>query len=211
MFGLLVIAVLLTAITTKKQNAAIKVFSFVLLLELVTELSASFLFPVVKIWLDISTNIPIYNCFILLAFIGYLTFFRLLIKAEWFRFFSVTICAIFFLLWLYATIFVFGIVNWNSYIHVALSLFTIIGCVTFLYELYYYTSVKKLTTYPEFWIICGLMIFYSGNLPLTGMLNLLIDFLGAKASYLGIFLIVLNIIMYSFIIYGYLCLIRKTK
>ena len=185
----------------------LKIFSLLLGLTLITELLAVHGLHL----LSLKSNLPIYNTFVLVEFWIYVWFFsrilrnkKILLLTKWFL-------ILFPFLWLITIVFIFGINNWNSYIIITGSAFTVFLSVYYYYELFTSAELVTLTKKPEFWIATGLIIFYAGNLPFTGMLNYLASNYKELAIKLVTVLRVLIIVMYSLFIYAYLCPINIRK
>jgi len=206
---MLFIAAGCSLIKFSQHPAHLKLFAILLVVDLINEVLATLTFPVLKDMFHLENNMIIYNSFVLLQFSAYAMYFFKVIQFRWFR----QICIVFLIsfpaLWVYTILNVFGMYGWNSYIHVAGSAFTVSACAVFFYQLYSRESLVSLSTNTEFWIAAALFIFYACNLPYTGMLNYLIKNAMGAAIDLGILLRVLNIVMYSIIIYAFLC--RKIK
>ena len=155
--------------------------------------------------LGVRNNMIIYNPFMLIEFIVYGLYFKMLTHLQWLK--TLINWYVFALpvLWLICTFILFGIYNWDSYVTIIGSLFTIFFAVIYYYELLTSSETMHLTTTPEFWIATGLIIFYGGNLPYVGMLNYLIKNYMSLATNLTYVLKILNIVMYSLFAYAYLC------
>lgn len=188
----------------------LKIFSILLGVDFVNEFVASNGVGLLHGILSITNNSPNYNTFVLVQFMTYAFYFFSIIKFEWFRKIAIGFMWVFPLIWIFSVIFVFGIINWNSYIHVTGSTFTIIACAVFFYQLYISDETASLSKNTEFWIASALFIFYSCNLPYTGTLNYLNHTYPLVAQQLSIVLVILNIVMYSIIIYAFLCRQIKT-
>lgn len=88
-------------------------------------------------------------------------------------------------------------------------LFITLGSAYFFYELLVSTNVENYTTYPRFWIMLGLFIFYVCNIPYMSVYNYLsLNYMRIFTAYFKI-IEVLNYIMYSFFIIGIICSSRR--
>lgn len=85
-----------------------------------------------------------------------------------------------------------------------------IGAAYFFYELLQSNNIENYATYPLFWIILGLFIFYVCNIPYMSVYNYLSR--NYKMIFSAYFRIIefLTYIMYSFFIIGILCSRRKS-
>jgi hypothetical protein len=207
----LFIAFACSLINFRLHAVHLKIFSVLLGIDLLNELLASFGMSYLRAWYGLKSNLPIYNSFILVEFMMYAMFFFYIVEIKWFRKFIITFMMLFPLLWLISVFYIFGISGWNSYIQVAGSTFTILASIVFLYQLYTQEELVSLSRNTEFWISVSLLVFYICNLPYTGMLNYLIKNYEPLAVEFAHILTLLNIVMYSIIIYAFLCRIKTTK
>ena len=179
----------------------LKVFSVLLGLDFLVEFSAT----VVVNLFHIRTNVPLYNCFMLVETMTYAWFFRTILTSRLLKGFIGGYLILFPIFWVIIVFFVFGISSWNSYVYIVESLFTVCLAAAFYYQLFTAPTLIRLTTSPEFWIATGLIIFYTCNLPYLGMLNFITkDYLSLAKSLLML-LQILNIIMYSLFTLAFLC------
>lgn len=183
----------------------LKIFSILLIIDLFNELLATKGLHFLMDTFHVKNNLIVYNTFVLIQFTAYAIYFFEVIQFKWFKKICIAFLLLFPVLWIVTVWYVFGIYNWNSYIHVAGSAFTIIACAVFFYQLYAGDELVSLSRNTEFWITAALFIFYTSNLPYTGMLNYLISNAFNVAESLGYVLRLLNIVMYSIIIYAFLC------
>lgn len=179
----------------------LKVFSILLGLDFLVEFSAT----VVVNLFHIRTNVPLYNCFMLVETMTYAWFFRAILTSRLLKGLIGGYLILFPIFWIIIVFFVFGISSWNSYVYIVESLFTVCLAAAFYYQLFTAPTLIRLTTSPEFWIATGLIIFYTCNLPYLGMLNFITkDYLSLAKSLLML-LQILNIIMYSLFTLAFLC------
>jgi hypothetical protein len=83
------------------------------------------------------------------------------------------------------------------------------GAVYFFYELIQSNHIENYTTYPLFWVVLGLFIFYVCNIPYMSVYNYLSR--NYKTIFGAYFKIIefLTYIMYSFFIIGIICSSRR--
>lgn len=83
------------------------------------------------------------------------------------------------------------------------------GAAYFFYELLQSSNIENYTTYPLFWIILGLFIFYVCNIPFMSVYNYLSR--NYKTIFRAYFKIIefLTYILYSFFIIGIICSSRR--
>ena len=147
----------------------LKVFSVLLGLDFLVEFSAT----VIVNLFHIRTNVPLYNCFMLVETMTYAWFFRtiltnrLLKGTDWRLSDPVS-----HLLGHYRLLRLRDQLSGTAVLYIVESLFTVCMAAIFYYQLFTApTLIIRLTTSPEFWIATGLIIFYTCNLPYLGMLN----------------------------------------
>lgn len=112
--------------------------------------------------------------------------------------------------WLVTTLSEFKLTGWNSYAVMTGDLFIVCSCAVFLYRLFRSENNVNLWFFPEFWIAAGSIIYFSCELPITGMLNFMAENHEAQALMLREVLGALNIIMYSAFTYAFLCPLIQT-
>ena len=201
----LFLAAVCSLIQFRQHAFHLKIIAALLVIDLFNELLATIGLPFLKHTFHVKNNMIVYNIFVLIQFMAYAFYFFKVIQLLWFKKICIVFLLLFPLLWIISVWYVFGIYNWNSYIHVAGSAFTIIACAVFFYQLYTGDELVSLSKNTEFWIAAALFIFYTCNLPYTGMLNYLINNALNVAEDLAYVLRLLNIVMYSIIIYAFVC------
>jgi hypothetical protein len=199
----------LASLTSFKQpySKHLRFFSLVLALTFVVEFVAVF----GRRWGWISSNIILYNTFMLIEFTAYIWYFHQVIRnpkvKRRLRFLLVALP----IFWTWSTLAVFGIGIWNSYVSTAGSLITVIMAAYYYYELFTASELVRLNRSAEFWIATGLIVFYACHLPYLGMLNYLTVNHMPLARQLLTILQIGVCIMYSIFIYAYLCKINIAK
>ena len=184
----------------------LKLFSILLGITVLTELCASYLPDL----LTTKTNYPAYNIFILIQGIMYAFYFRLINTSSKIKMIINLFLLLFILSWFITTIFYLGLNVWNSYLVMTGDLFIVCLCGLNLYRLFTSEDVLNLWHYTEFWIAAGSVIYFSCELPITGMLNFMSKNYESQALVLREVLQLLNIIMYSIFIYAFLCPLIQT-
>jgi hypothetical protein len=151
-------------------------------------------------------NSWLYNSFMLVEFWAYGYYYYQITIFPWMRRIIRWFLWGFPVFWVWAVFWQFGDLNqWNSYVVIAGSFFTICFSCVYNYQLFTRPDLIRLGRRPEFWIAAGLILFYACNLPFIGMLNFLVSYDKLLAKRFMTILDVLNICMYSFFIYAYLC------
>ena len=183
----------------------LRLFSTLLGLALFVEITAAVLG-----WIHRS-NYWVYNSFTIIEFWMYGYFFRSLLPERTMQRLILVFLVIFPIFWFITVFHFFGFTGWDSYVMIAGSFFSVLCCLLYYYRILTAHEITNLRTLPEFWIATGMLIFYMAALPYFGSLNFLIQYHMKVAQNLLIVLMCLNICMYTFITYGYLCPIRNTK
>jgi hypothetical protein len=156
-------------------------------------------------------NVAWYNIFMGVEFLMYACYYLQIIRNKAVRLIIKVYIGLFAVFWFIAVFWVFGIKTWNSYVAICGGIGTTLLSVYYYYQLFTEKELVKLSKSSEFWIATGLIIFYSCNLPYTGMLNFLVKNYLPLAQKLLFVLQVLNILMYFMFIYAFLCRISTTK
>jgi hypothetical protein len=127
------------------------------------------------------------------------------------------------LFWLSIFVFVYGSNQWNAYATMVGDLFIIIFSVCYLYELFTSEKLVAFRKHSEFWIAVALIFYSCCELPITGIINYLLQDWGdnehnaprqalIEYSIFNLYSIlrILNIIMYSIFIYAFVCRVART-
>jgi hypothetical protein len=161
--------------------------------------------------LHLKTNVPIYNCFMLVEFIFYGMYFKWITESKWLRNTIVILLIFFSIFWIFSTFYIFTIQQWNSYFSVAESIFVVCLAAKYYQQLLTSKILVSLKSHPEFWIATGMILFYSCDFPYLGMLNYLVKNFYHLSQKLLYVLDLLNIIMYTLFSYAFLCRIPIRK
>ena len=157
------------------------------------------------------TNIPWYNIVLCVEFFVYALYYYCILGSTTLKRVVLGYLIALPACWFVLTFKVFELANWNSYIDIIGSLFTICLSVAFLFQLIGRPELVKLSRTPEFWIAVALILYYSGSLPFTGMLHFLTKEVRGLAKSFVTILQILNILLYSLICYAFLCKINRTS
>ena len=182
----------------------LKLFSILLGLTLLTEICANYLLK----WLHLESNYPIYNVYILIQNCFYAVYFVFIISSSTSKKVIIFFLILFSAFWIATTFFILDANAWNSYATMFGDIFIVYFSVVYLYELFVSEKLVKLHISPEFWIAIASVIYFSSDLPLTGMLNYMAKNYPAQTLILYNILQLLNIIMYSIFIYAFLCRVK---
>jgi len=182
----------------------LKLFSVFLGITVIIEICANFLLGFLKL----QTNFPVYNTFMLIEYPLLAFYFRQIISAA----ITKKVINIFLfgfpLFWFITIFFIFGISGWNSYAIMFGDVFIIIISARYLYELFTSNELINFRSCAEFWVAVALIFYSSCELPITGILNFWVRNNPAITLQLYNVLQILNIIMYSVLIYAFLCPIK---
>jgi hypothetical protein len=158
-----------------------------------------------------TTNIPWYNIVMCVEFFAYAWYYHCILKNKTLNKIVVAYLIALPISWFILTFKVFHLTNWNSYVDVAGSIFTVFLSCVFYYQLITAPDLVRLSRSPEFWIATALILYYSGSLPFTAMLDFLTEKVRGLAKSFVTILQILNILFYSLICYAYLCRINIKK
>lgn len=104
-----------------------------------------------------------------------------------------------------------GLDHYHS-ISYSIGSFCIVGaCAYYFLELFKYPYAIKLIKEPPFWIVTGLLFFFAGGFGIFGAVNLMSYLPKIMIKNLGIFVDLLNILLYTMFIIGFLCRIKLKK
>ncbi|HEV3412810.1 MAG TPA: hypothetical protein VG101_10040 [Puia sp.] len=158
-----------------------------------------------------TTNIPWYNIVMLVEFFVYAWYYYCILKNKALRKIILAYLIILPISWFILTFRVFHLTNWNSHIDIAGSIFTVCLSVALYHQLFTAPELVRLSKSPEFWIATALILYYSGSLPFTSMLDFLTEKVRPLAKSFVTILQILNILLYTLIGYAYLCRIKTKK
>jgi hypothetical protein len=194
-FVSLIASVLLLA--QKNIPGFLKLFPFFLFVTLVVELLGAFV--------RVENNTPLYNFFSIVEFIFYLFVIKkILINRRVKRLMNFVM--IVYPIAALANIFLIQ----RSIYRLHITTYSI-GCLLIvMFSIYYFYELFRATTFvnlkrePAFWIITGLLFFYTCSFPIFGFANF-ISGLSVIARNIGSVLVILNVILYILFAVGFLC------
>ncbi len=177
----------------KYKNSFLKYFLFYLLYEFLTELTGYY-----TGFILIKNTFFIYNVYLLVTVIFFLILFRHYVtKYKNYLNFMLVVYVIFYI---YNVLFIQKTLQVSQTYSVILgSIFIVIGSIILFIELLNSDEILRINKLLLFWISIGVLLFYSGILPIYVMANFL--------NYRGLFdyiLLPLNIIMYGCFITGFI-------
>lgn len=163
-----------------------------------------------RIW-GYKNNMPVYNIYHIFEFCGAAYFYKLIIHTKKMQKAIIAFLIAYPVYWAVNVFFIHGIGDWNSNIEIVGGVFTVFLAATYCYRLFISDEPIRFSTCSEFWISVATIIYYSTMLPITGMFYYLTAHFATLALHLTEYLQVANILMYSLIIYAYLCRVRMKK
>jgi hypothetical protein len=185
----------------------LRLFSVLLGVTLVVEWFAIFGIHVFRS----STNVPLYNIFMLVEFWVYGFYYKQIIRIPWMQKVIRYFLVVYPLYWLVTTLFLFGLFHWNSYVVLFGSFFTICFSAVYYYQIFTSEPLITLTRHTEFWIATGMILFYAANLPYLGILSYLVQNYQMLARALLVLLGWLSVTMYLIFSLAYVCRITTRK
>lgn len=186
-----------------KRNAPfhLRIVAVLVVYTCLVELSLFFL----KDLVSKGNNLPAYNFFMLVLYMGYAYFFRQIIQSKVIRRIIESFLYLFPVFWFYVVFFIFKIDEWNSYVYIFGGAFTILWAITYCFELFTSEDPVHFRYSGGFWIAVGLIFFYACGLPYMGMFNFLTKNNQELANLLKLPLQISNIVMYLLFSYAFLC------
>lgn len=184
-----------------RKASYLRVFPFFLLLALTTELWAFHLGQ------KNIPNIAFYNIFSVVAFVFYIyVLYYVIISATAKRIILVVMIG-YAVLSLSNILFIQKIDTFHTITYSLGCFILIVISIYYFYELFQVPRSIDLKREPAFWIVSGLLFFYSCTLPILGIMNYMPN---AIAFNLEPIIMVLNILLYSLFTIAFLCR-RKLK
>jgi len=188
----------------RPEHKYLRVFPPYLLVTLFIELYGTYLFQ------KFENNVPLYNNFSAFEIFFYLLFLSVIIKG------NVTKKAI----WIIAPCFLaVALVYINYFLDPARfhSVTFSIGCILivffgirYFFELFRMEKSEGLFTNPAFWIVTGLLFFYSSGFPVYGLVDLWANISPFLRNNFTRIISLMNIFLYGLFTIGFIC-IRTRK
>jgi hypothetical protein len=176
----------------------LKLFPVFLFLTLVVELFGTFT----------TNNAPLYNFFSIVEFVFYLFIIKRILITRIIRFW-ITVVMIFYPIGCIINIF---LIQKSIYrLHVTTysigCLIVVIFSIFYFYELFRSTNSVNLKREPAFWIITGLLFFYTCSFPIFGLINI-ISSVPLITRNIAALLVIINVILYTLFAVAFLCRIQ---
>jgi len=182
------------------KGTAFRLFPLFLFFIVMVELTARYLVQV----LQYHQNAWLYNISTTLEFVFYAYVFSLTLRDPTFKKMTLRFMAFYPILVLLNLSFIQGFMQFHSYTIVLGSMFMVIFCCLFFYELLLNPLEGELRKVPMFWIGTGILFFYLGDLSFDLLFNLLKN----DATGRNLFQSINNnliLILYSCFIIAFLC------
>lgn len=188
------------ATLVKNRNAFyLRLFPFFLLLALATELY-SFNLGQKNI-----PNIAYYNLFSVVAFLFYMYVLHYVVFSRIAKRIILGVMVGYALISLTNILFIQKIHTFHTITYSLGCFILIVISIYYFYELFQVPRSINLKREPAFWIVSGLLFFYSCTLPILGIMNYMPD---AIAFNLEPIIMVLNILLYSLFTIAFLCRLK---
>lgn len=101
-----------------------------------------------------------------------------------------------------------GLKTFNTISFAISSLLVILLCVYYFLELFLLTHYVYLVREPSFWIVTGLLFYFTCSFPLIATSNFMWELPGIIMDNLRVFLQLMNILLYSLFAIAFLCKIK---
>ena len=186
----------------KKDNPTyLQIFPFFLMLTLATELLGW------QMGLSNLNNSAVYNYSSLVAFIFYMYVLRYVVVNPTARKIILFVIIFYAIGTLIYIIFILEPVAFHTLTYIIGCSLIVVLSIYYFYELFQAPRAINLTREPAFWIVIGLLFFYSSTLPVLGIVNYYPEVYVSGEP----ILMILNILLYSLFIIAFLCRIRYRK
>lgn len=189
----------------QETKGYLRIFPWFLLLTLVVEVTAYYLF------LKGEPPITLYNFFTSFEFLFYVYILREIVQNKQVK------KIIFNVLWLYLVLlilnflFIQKIAAFKSITYAIGCLLIVAISIYYFYELFQLPHSGNLSMQPAFWICSGLLFFYTCSFPIYGLTNFVKKAPSVILKNIGLFIIVLNVLLYSSFTIALLCRLRTRK
>ncbi|MGB8191011.1 MAG: hypothetical protein WCF67_03785 [Chitinophagaceae bacterium] len=184
--------------TLMKNSRAyyLRLFPFFLLLALISEMWAW------RLGMKNINNIGIYNFFSVIAFIFYMYVLRYVVFSKKAKKIILFVMIVYAIVSLSNILFIQKIDTFHTITYSLGCFLLIVISIYYFYELFQVPRSINLRREPAFWIVAGLLFFYSCTLPILGIVNYMPN---AIAFSLGPIIKVLNVLLYSLFTIAFVC------
>lgn len=183
----------------KNRPIYLKLFPFFLLIAFIIELWAW------RLGMQGISNANIYNFFSVFAFIFYMFVVRHVIFSKTVKRVILYIMSLYAISALVNILFIQHVNTFHTVTYSLGCFLIVVISIYYFYELFQVPRSINLKKEPAFWIVAGLLFFYSCTLPILGVLNYVPD---AIAFSLEPIITILNVLLYSLFTIAFLCRIN---
>ena len=153
-------------------------------------------------------NAAIYNFFSVAAFIFYSYLIMQVIYSKKAKYIIRLVIIIYTVVSLFNILFIQKLDGFHTMTYSLGCFLIVVESIYYFLELFQYPRFINLMREPAFWIVSGLLFFYTCTLPVLGVVNYLISFPMVIMSSLQQLIIILNVLLYSLFTIACLCRIN---
>jgi hypothetical protein len=153
----------------------------------------------------------LYNFFTIFEFVVYLVFFRLIFSRRSIKTALLVSIILYILISVLNVFFFQGMNTFHTYTYVLGCMLIVVYSIIYFYFLLRLPESGNLTKNPFFWIVTGLMFYYTCTFSLYGLNNIITERVGYYDKLLTIIGDLLNDLLYSLFIIAFLCRINLRK
>ncbi|MEO5637613.1 MAG: hypothetical protein ABIR15_10845 [Chitinophagaceae bacterium] len=153
----------------------------------------------------------LYNYFTLFEFIFYLFFFRALFTNPRIKKIILFSSIFYFIITLLNILFLQGRTTFHTYTYVLGCTLIVLFSIMYFYSLLKFPEKGTLTKNPFFWIVSGLMFYYTCTFSLYGLNNFIAETMQQYSKNLFLISDTLNLLLYTSFSIGFLCKINIPK
>lgn len=152
-------------------------------------------------------NGPLYNIFLPSEYLFYFFTLHNIIQNHRYKKYILYACTIHSIFTL-TSLLLDGLYVFPTLIYSFGAILILVFCALYFYQLIELPVFPKPTQEPSFWIVCGLLIFYGGTLPIWATTNLAHNFSESVLKIEIFILMALNCILYSFFVIAFLSKVK---
>lgn len=188
----------------RADHRYLRLFPPYLLLTLSIEIYGDYLFSQSK------NNVPLYNFFSAFEIAFYLLILSILIRKPSFKR-VLTFSSPLYMIFATANILFYqGVDRFHTISFSVGSLMIVFFCIYYFFELFRLMSSENLLSNPSFWIVTGILFFYSCGFPMYGLVDLWANISPFLRKNFTTIINMMNVFLYSLFTIGFLCIrIRK--
>jgi len=156
-------------------------------------------------------TVTLYNFFTQAEFLFYLSFFRTLFTDPSVKKIVLGVILVYFLIAFVNITFIQGKESFQSHSYVLGCTLIVVSCIYYFYLLFRFPETGDLARNPNFWIVSGLMFYYTCTFSLYGMQNFITEKMTRYYPIIQFAEDLLNILLYTLFSIGFLCQINFRK